>query len=44
VTAASPVSLVVMFGSDFRVFEREFREMAALIERAMAERLTRTQS
>ena len=42
VTAASPVSLVVMLGSDFRVFEREFREMAALMKHAMAERLART--
>jgi CRP-like cAMP-binding protein len=41
VTAASPVSLVVMSGSDFRVFERDFPEMSALLKRAMAERLAR---
>jgi CRP-like cAMP-binding protein len=41
VTAASPVSLVVMSGSDFRVFERDFPEMSALLKRAMAERLSR---
>jgi CRP-like cAMP-binding protein len=41
VTAASPVSLVVMSGSDFRVFERDFPEMSAVLKRAMAERLAR---
>jgi CRP/FNR family transcriptional regulator, cyclic AMP receptor protein len=44
VTAASPVSLVVMSGSDFRVFERDFPEMSAVMKRAMAERLARTQT
>ena len=44
VTAASPVSLVVMSGSDFRVFERDFPEMSAVMKRAMAERLPRTQT
>ena len=42
VTAASPVSLVVMFGSDFRVFERDFPEATAIMKQTMAERLGRT--
>ena len=41
VTAASPVTLVVMRGSDFRVFERDFPEMSAELKRSMAERLER---
>jgi CRP-like cAMP-binding protein len=40
VTAASPVSLVVMSGSDFRVFERDFPEMSAHMKHAMADRLS----
>lgn len=39
VTAASPVSLIVMFGSDFRVFERDFPEATAMLKQAMTERL-----
>ncbi len=39
VTATSPVSLVVMFGSDFRVFERDFPEMTGLLRSAMTKRL-----
>jgi CRP-like cAMP-binding protein len=42
VTATSPVSLVVMYGSDFRVFERDFPDASAFMKRAMAERLSRT--
>jgi CRP-like cAMP-binding protein len=41
VTASSPVTLAVMFGSDFRVFERDFPEAAHLLREAMEERLTR---
>jgi CRP-like cAMP-binding protein len=41
VTAASPVTLAVMFGSDFRVFERDFPEAAGLMKQAMDERLNR---
>jgi CRP-like cAMP-binding protein len=42
VTASSPVSLIVMFGSDFRVFERDFPEASAAMKQAMADRLERT--
>ena len=42
VTATSPVSLIVMYGSDFRVFERDFPDASAVMKRAMAERLART--
>jgi CRP/FNR family transcriptional regulator, cyclic AMP receptor protein len=41
VTAASPVSLVVMSGSDFRVFERSYPEASAALQEAMADRLAR---
>jgi CRP-like cAMP-binding protein len=41
VTAASPVEVAVMFGSDFRVFERDFPEAAALMKQAVADRLSR---
>ena len=41
VTAASPVTLIVMFGSDFRVFERDFPEASAAMKQAMADRLER---
>jgi CRP-like cAMP-binding protein len=41
VTAASPVKVAVMFGSDFRVFERDFPEAAALMKQAVADRLSR---
>jgi CRP-like cAMP-binding protein len=39
VTAASPVTLGVMFGSDFRVFERDFPDASEQMKRAMEERL-----
>jgi CRP-like cAMP-binding protein len=39
VTATSAVTLAVMFGSDFRVFERDFPEAAGLMKQAMDERL-----
>jgi CRP-like cAMP-binding protein len=42
VTATSPVTLVVMYGSDFRVFERDFPDASAKLKSAMAERLSRT--
>jgi len=42
VTATSPVSLIVMYGSDFRVFERDFPDASAVMKRVMAERLART--
>ncbi|HEX7311109.1 MAG TPA: cyclic nucleotide-binding domain-containing protein [Gaiellaceae bacterium] len=41
VMAASPVTLAVMFGSDFRVFERDFPEASAQMKHAMDERLER---
>jgi CRP-like cAMP-binding protein len=42
VTATSPVSLIVMHGSDFRVFERDWPEASQLMRSAMAERLGRS--
>jgi len=42
VTATTPVSLAVMYGSDFRVFERDWPEAAELMKQAMAERLRRS--
>ena len=39
VTAASPVTLAVMFGSDFHVFERDFPDASEQMKRAMEERL-----
>jgi CRP-like cAMP-binding protein len=41
VTAASAVTLAVMFGSDFHVFERDFPEAAGLMKQAMDDRLNR---
>jgi CRP-like cAMP-binding protein len=41
VMAASPVTLAVMFGSDFHVFERDFPEASAQMKHAMDERLER---
>jgi CRP/FNR family cyclic AMP-dependent transcriptional regulator len=38
VTTTTPVTLAVMFGSDFRVFERDWPEAAELMKKAMAER------
>ena len=42
VTATSPVTLAVMYGSDFRVFERGWPEAASLMMQSIAERLART--
>jgi CRP-like cAMP-binding protein len=39
VTATTPVELLVMHGSDFRVFERDWPDASALMRRTMAERL-----
>ena len=44
VTATTPVRLVVMHGSDFRVFERDWPEASQLMRQAMAERLERSGS
>jgi CRP-like cAMP-binding protein len=44
VTASSPVSLIVMFGSDFRVIERDFPGASAVMKQAMADRLERTRA
>src|SRR4051812_8040317 len=40
VTATSPVTLAVMFGSDFRVFERDFPDAARQMKQAMDDRLS----
>ncbi len=42
VTASSPVDLIVMLGSDFRVFERSFPGASAAMKQAMADRLERS--
>jgi len=42
VTDTSPVTLVVMLGSDFRVFERDWPDAAEQMKQAMAERLARS--
>jgi CRP-like cAMP-binding protein len=42
VTARTPVTLVVMLGSDFRVFERDWPDAAEQMKQAMAERLARS--
>src|SRR5262245_28375260 len=42
VTASSPVSLIVMLGSDFRVFERSYPEASIAMKDAMADRLERS--
>jgi len=42
VTASSPVSLIVMLGSDFRVFERSFPGASAAMKQAMDDRLERS--
>jgi CRP-like cAMP-binding protein len=39
VTALTPVRVLVMHGSDFRVFEREWPDASALLKETMAERL-----
>jgi CRP-like cAMP-binding protein len=41
VRAATPVKLLVMHGSDFRVFERDWPDAAALIKQTTVERLGR---
>jgi len=41
VTATSDVRLAVMFGSDFRVFERDFPDAARLMKQTMEDRLSR---
>jgi CRP/FNR family transcriptional regulator, cyclic AMP receptor protein len=43
VMSTSPVRLVVMYGSDFHVFERDFPEASELMRKAMAERLRRSE-
>jgi voltage-gated potassium channel len=42
VTATSPVTLAVMYGSDFRVFERDFPDAARQMKEATARRLGRS--
>ena len=44
VTASSQVSLIVMLGSDFRVFERSFPGASAAMKQAMDDRLERSRS
>lgn len=44
VTASSPVTLAVMHGSDFRVFERDFPAAAQSMQQAMEQRLGRGRS
>jgi voltage-gated potassium channel len=42
VTATTPVELLVMHGSDFRVFERDWPQASELMKKTMAERLARS--
>jgi len=42
VTARSEVTLAVMYGSDFRVFERDFPDAARQLKEATAARLERS--
>jgi CRP-like cAMP-binding protein len=44
VTATSPVTLAVMYGSDLRVFERDFPDAARQMKEATARRLERSRS
>jgi CRP-like cAMP-binding protein len=44
VTATSAVTLAVMYGSDFRVFERDFPQAAEQMKDATAKRLERGRS
>jgi CRP-like cAMP-binding protein len=44
VTATSPVTLAVMYGSDFRVFERDFPSTAEQMKETTARRLERSGS
>jgi CRP-like cAMP-binding protein len=44
VTATSPVNLAVMYGSDFRVFERDFPDAARQMKDATSQRLERSGS
>jgi CRP-like cAMP-binding protein len=40
VTATSDAELLVLYGTEFRLLQAELPELAAKIERTMAERLT----
>jgi CRP/FNR family cyclic AMP-dependent transcriptional regulator len=42
VTAITPMKLIVMHGSDFRVFERDWPDASALLRKTLAERLARS--
>ena len=42
VTSTSRTSVVVIHGSDFEVFERDFPDAVAVLRRTMAERLARS--
>jgi CRP-like cAMP-binding protein len=42
VTAITPVELLVMHGSEFRIFERDWPEASALMKKTMVERLARS--
>jgi voltage-gated potassium channel len=42
VTASTAVNLLVMHGSDFRVFERDWPHASGLLRKAMVERLARS--
>jgi voltage-gated potassium channel len=42
VTATEAVNVLVMHGSDFRVFERDWPDASALMKRTMADRLARS--
>ena len=44
VTASSPITLAVMYGSDFRVFEQDFPDAARQLKEATARRLERDRS
>jgi CRP-like cAMP-binding protein len=44
VTATSPVTIAVMYGSDFRVFERDFPQAAEQMKDTTARRLERSGS
>jgi CRP/FNR family transcriptional regulator, cyclic AMP receptor protein len=42
VTTTSPVMMLVMLGHDFRIFTRDFPEVAARLRQAMTERFERS--
>ena len=44
VSASTPVTLAVMYGSDFRVFERDFPDAARSMYEVMEQRLSRGRS